>query len=209
VNRNDLVVRYPWVVGVKTGYTLDARNVLVAAGRQHGVTLISAVLGAPSEYSRDASSLELLRYGFSLYTSRAAVHRGEALAHATVAGTGARLGLVAAHEVRLWSRRGQRPTVAVHARREVRGPIRRGHRLGRAIVQAGSGAARSVPLLAAHSVPPPAVPGGISEALPGSPPALAVALAGAVALAAGLAIAAVGLTAPRKGRLLDRSRGAE
>ena len=32
VNRNNLVRTVPWVNGVKTGYTLDAGNVLVASG---------------------------------------------------------------------------------------------------------------------------------------------------------------------------------
>ena len=39
----------PYVNGVKTGYTLDAGNVLVASATRKGVDLISVVLGAPSE----------------------------------------------------------------------------------------------------------------------------------------------------------------
>src|SRR5207249_2553457 len=80
VNRNDLLTEEPWIDGVKTGYTPDARNVLVAAGRLHGIDLISAVLGAPTEYDRDSDSLELLRYGYSLYGRREPVRRGQVLA---------------------------------------------------------------------------------------------------------------------------------
>src|SRR5688572_27989787 len=41
VNRNNLVFEYPFVNGVKTGFTGEAGNVLVASGTQKGVTLIS------------------------------------------------------------------------------------------------------------------------------------------------------------------------
>ncbi len=209
VNRNDLVARYPWVVGVKTGYTIDARYVLVSAARRHGVTLIGAVLGAPSEYARDADSLELLRYGFSLYRPRVAIARGQALAHARVAETGGRLPLVAAHRVTVFSRAGQRPAIAVRAPGEVEPPVLRGRALGRARARGAGGATRSVPLVAAQSIAPPPVPGGVEQALPGSPSEIATAVTGAIALAAGLALAVIAMTAPQEGRLLDRRRRSE
>ena len=37
VNRNDLVQTVPYVNGVKTGYTIDAGNVLVGSAKQGGV----------------------------------------------------------------------------------------------------------------------------------------------------------------------------
>ena len=67
VNRNNLVRTVPFVTGVKTGYTLGAGNVLVASAEREGVELVSAVLGAGTESERDAATLELLEYGFSLY----------------------------------------------------------------------------------------------------------------------------------------------
>ena len=66
-NRNDLVLRYPFVDGVKTGHTLDAGYVLVGAAHAHGASVISVVLGDPSVATRDADSLALLRYGLAQY----------------------------------------------------------------------------------------------------------------------------------------------
>jgi D-alanyl-D-alanine carboxypeptidase (penicillin-binding protein 5/6) len=63
VNRNDLVGRYPWVIGVKTGHTSDAGYCLVGAARRRDAMVISVVLGDPSEVTRDADTLALLRYG--------------------------------------------------------------------------------------------------------------------------------------------------
>ena len=45
----------------------DAGYVLVGSGTRKGVTLLSVVMGAPSEAARDDDTLALLRYGFSLY----------------------------------------------------------------------------------------------------------------------------------------------
>jgi D-alanyl-D-alanine carboxypeptidase (penicillin-binding protein 5/6) len=83
VNRNDLVGRYPWIDGVKTGHTLDAGYVLVASGHRGGMALISAVLGTDSETSRDANTLALLQYGddFRMWTP---VRKGELMARPTV-----------------------------------------------------------------------------------------------------------------------------
>ena len=86
VNRNQLVLAVPWIDGVKTGYTLDAGNVLIGSGTRKGVTLLSVVLGAPSEAARDQDTLSLLRYGFSLYLRRTPVSIGETLAAPSVLG---------------------------------------------------------------------------------------------------------------------------
>ncbi|HEY1711293.1 MAG TPA: D-alanyl-D-alanine carboxypeptidase family protein [Solirubrobacteraceae bacterium] len=82
-NRNDLVGRYPWIDGVKTGHTLDAGYVLVASGQRGGMALISAVLGTDSETSRDANTLTLLNYGtrFRVWTP---VRKGQLMARPTV-----------------------------------------------------------------------------------------------------------------------------
>ena len=55
---------------MKTGYTLDAGYVLIGSGTRKGVTLLSVVLGAPSEAAREQDTLSLLDYGFSLYVRR-------------------------------------------------------------------------------------------------------------------------------------------
>lgn len=63
VNRNDLVGRYPFVVGIKTGHTHDAGYCLLGAARRGDAMVVSVVLDDPSEGTRDADTLALLRYG--------------------------------------------------------------------------------------------------------------------------------------------------
>ena len=84
VNRNDLVGRYPWIDGVKTGHTLQAGYVLVAAGHRGGMALISAVLGTDSETSRDANTLALLNYGGANFRVWRPVRKGQVMAQPAV-----------------------------------------------------------------------------------------------------------------------------
>lgn len=63
INHNDLVGRYPFIVGVKTGHTNGAGYCLVAAARRGDSVVVSVVLDDSSEGTRDADTLTLLRYG--------------------------------------------------------------------------------------------------------------------------------------------------
>ena len=70
------------VNGVKTGHTSTAGYVLVGSATRDGVTVVSAVLGEPSEAARDADSLTLLRYGLERYHRLAATVKGRTYASA-------------------------------------------------------------------------------------------------------------------------------
>jgi D-alanyl-D-alanine carboxypeptidase (penicillin-binding protein 5/6) len=167
-NRNLLVRTVPWVNGVKTGFTGEAGNVLVGSGTREGITLISAVLGAPTEAERDAATLELLQYGFSLYRERVAVERGEPLASVALSYRDDRLPLVTSRGVRLTVRRGQDlETDVVRARAEV-DEAERGDRLGVAVVTVDGEPEARVPLIAQVTVGPASTIDRIDSALPGS-----------------------------------------
>jgi D-alanyl-D-alanine carboxypeptidase (penicillin-binding protein 5/6) len=84
VNRNDLLGRYAWMSGVKTGHTNDAGYVLVSSGTQHGLTLIGSVLGTSSEASRDANALALLQWGFDNFSTVQLMKAGTVLARLPV-----------------------------------------------------------------------------------------------------------------------------
>src|SRR3954462_12663491 len=67
LNRNSLVLEYPFVTGVKTGHTLDAGYVLVGSAQRRGARVISAVLGTSSYAARDADSFALLKWGLDQF----------------------------------------------------------------------------------------------------------------------------------------------
>jgi D-alanyl-D-alanine carboxypeptidase (penicillin-binding protein 5/6) len=210
-NRNTLVLRVPWINGVKTGHTLDAGYVLVGSGTRKETTLVSVVLGAPSESARDADTLELLDWGFSLYRPRTAVREGEVVAVPELRYQGETLDLVARSALRVSVRRGEQVATEVSAPEEVEGPIERGERLGAVEVTVDGRAAGSVPLIAARSAPEATF---IERALDALPHPAILALIGAGVIVIGVMGARRGRGAPRSAEERmqsheDRVRGRE
>ena len=156
INRNDLVGRYPWVDGVKTGHTLQAGYVLVGAAHRSGVHLLSVVLGAPTESDRDADTLALLRYGFSRYRTVAVVRAGQRLASVAIKFAGGTVPLVAASTIVRTLPADDRLAVVVHGvPANVTGPIRAGTREATATVSDRGRTIARVSLVTARAVPKP------------------------------------------------------
>jgi serine-type D-Ala-D-Ala carboxypeptidase (penicillin-binding protein 5/6) len=131
LNRNVLVRAVPVVNGVKTGHTLGAGYVLVGSATRAGVTVISAVLGDPSEATRDADSLALLRYGLRRYHRVTAVREGQAFARVKLAHRDERAELVAAGSLTRTTRRDERIVTRVRdVPAELDGPLPAGTRIG-------------------------------------------------------------------------------
>ncbi|HEY6670967.1 MAG TPA: D-alanyl-D-alanine carboxypeptidase family protein [Solirubrobacterales bacterium] len=152
ISRNALLGSAPWLNGVKTGHTLGAGYVLVGSGTQHSTTLISAVLGTPSESARDADTLRLLEYGFSLYHPVQPVNRGEEIASPKLDYRSDHLPLIAKQALMVNVRRGQHVTTQVTAPDEISGAARQGEVLGRVVVSVDGRRAAVSPLVAAHAV---------------------------------------------------------
>jgi serine-type D-Ala-D-Ala carboxypeptidase (penicillin-binding protein 5/6) len=135
-NRNRLVGRDPLVVGVKTGHTIDAGYVLVGAGRRRGVTVVSAVLGEPSEALRDSDTLALLRYGVGRFRRAVPVRKGKVLAHVRLRYRDAKVALVPRRSLSLVVQRGDRLTIAVTGvPDEINGPLQAGAPVGTVVVR--------------------------------------------------------------------------
>jgi D-alanyl-D-alanine carboxypeptidase (penicillin-binding protein 5/6) len=151
-NRNTLLGRAAWISGVKTGHTLGADYVLVGAGTRNSTTLVSAVLGASSESARDAATLELLDYGFSLYQPVEAVSQGEEIASPKLDYRDEELPLLAARPISVDVREGQQVDTRVTTPDEISGSVEKGERVGRVTVTVDGDRAAVSPLVAAHAV---------------------------------------------------------
>ena len=153
-NRNDLVAAYPWVSGVKTGYTLNAGNVLVgSAQRGPRARVVSVVLGEPTEAARDADTLTLLRWGLDRFSRVRIVDKGRALASADIKYRDETARLVPRREVSLTIRDGMRLRRRVNAPEELEGPIAAGERVGSVTVLVDGRPVRRVALVTAEDVP--------------------------------------------------------
>jgi D-alanyl-D-alanine carboxypeptidase (penicillin-binding protein 5/6) len=153
-NRNDLVAAYPWVNGVKTGYTSNAGNVLVgSAARGQRARVISVVMGEPTEAARDADTLTLLRWGLGRFSRVRVVPRGRTLARADVKYRDERARLVARRGVVVTVRDGQRLHRRVKAPDELEGPVAKGERVGSVTVLVDGRRVGRVALVTAEDVP--------------------------------------------------------
>lgn len=154
VNLNDLVGRYSWINGVKTGHTIDAGYVLVASGTRHGMTLIGAVLGTSSEAARDANALALLDYGFANFGLRTPVHAGQVLVRPAVVGKpGTYARVIAASSYTRVFPRSARVSLRVRAPVELAGPLPRHAAVGQVQVLENRRVVARIPLLLAAALP--------------------------------------------------------
>jgi D-alanyl-D-alanine carboxypeptidase (penicillin-binding protein 5/6) len=153
INRNDLVARYRFVDGVKTGHTNGAGYVLVGAAHGHGARVISVVLGTSSVAARDADSLALLRYGVAQFRRVHPIVKGREYASAKVRYyDGRTVRLVAARDALLTVRRGRSVRTRVSAPKEIQGPRKAGEPVGTVQVVVSGRVERTVPLVTAEAV---------------------------------------------------------
>jgi serine-type D-Ala-D-Ala carboxypeptidase (penicillin-binding protein 5/6) len=153
-NRNDLVAAYPWVDGVKTGYTLNAGNVLVGtAARGPRARVVSVVLGEPTEAARDADTLTLLRWGLDRFNRVRVLDPRRSLARADVKYYDETARLVPRSGAVVTVREGQRLRRRVNAPDELEGPLAAGERIGSVTVVVDGRPVRRVALVTAAEVP--------------------------------------------------------
>lgn len=152
--RNELVRETELVGGLKTGRTQAAGYVLVGSGTRDGVTVVSAVLGAPSEAARQEDTLALLRYGLGLFERVTAVREADVVARVPLAyREDAAIPLAADDTVRHTVREGdelQREVTGIPE--EVDGPLERGAQLGTLVVRRGGEVVARVPLVTTRAV---------------------------------------------------------
>jgi D-alanyl-D-alanine carboxypeptidase (penicillin-binding protein 5/6) len=74
-----VALKYPGITGIKTGYTNDAGNCLVAGIERDGMELISVVLKSDSVENEYADTLGLLEYGLHNFETTTFAKKGDAM----------------------------------------------------------------------------------------------------------------------------------
>ena len=84
VNTNDLIREsskyyYQYTIGIKTGYTSQAKNCLISASSKDGLELITVILGAQTlengDSARYVDTINLFEYGYSNYKIQTIVNK--------------------------------------------------------------------------------------------------------------------------------------
>jgi D-alanyl-D-alanine carboxypeptidase (penicillin-binding protein 5/6) len=151
VNRNDLVARFHWINGVKTGHTSGAGYVLVASATRGGLTLLSAVLGTSSIPARDANTMALLDWGYANFHQVTPVKAGEVMARLPVTDRpGLRAAVIAGAPFTRVVAVGTPMTTKVVTAHQLTGPLKRHAVVGYVLVRAGRRTVARIPLLLAQ-----------------------------------------------------------
>ena len=125
-NSNKMLTRYDGAVGVKTGFTDDARRCLVSAAERDGTMLIAVTLNAPDDWNDHEKMLD---YGFSR-VSAYPLETG-CSAKVAVAGSGVKVGVYAdSAALSLTAVQRQRLERTVLLPRMVYGEVKKGQKLG-------------------------------------------------------------------------------
>ncbi len=154
---NDLLARFPGLVGVKTGHTAGAGWSEVAAVRRPGLTIYATILGSPARERRNRDLAQLLRFGLTRYRLVSVVDGSRVYAHADAPFGRRDLRLVAVRPALRVARVGRPLVERVVAPDAVTLPVRRGQRLGAVAVYARGKLIARRDLVAAESVSTPSL----------------------------------------------------
>lgn len=147
-NSNKMLTRYDGAIGVKTGFTDNARRCLVSAAERDGVTLIAVTLNAGDDWN---DHTKMLNYGFTRVSSYP-LETG-CSAKVAVAGTGKKIGVYAENSaLSLSPEQRQKLERRIVLPRMIYGGVNKGDELGSLEFYLDGKPIKSVPLYAAESV---------------------------------------------------------
>lgn len=156
VNTNKLVKTHPFVDGLKTGYTHQAKYCLTATGKKNGMRVIAVVMGAPSTKERNKQVVNLLNYAFANYKTKQLVEAGKHIREVPVNKSAeGDVSVVTKNEVVLLTRKGDRNVTydtAVKIREELHAPMPKGKVVGHYIVKKDGKTVSRTPLVLKNKV---------------------------------------------------------
>lgn len=137
VNQNRLLGTLPGVVAGKTGFTDEAGHCLLIIAKRDNLTLVSVVLGAQGQ-AMWSDTTTLLEHGFATFTREVLIRQRQTLGVVDIPLAGQVL-LVAENELARTITRAAKGVYSteLHVKPRLFPPLRRGSRLGEAIVRQG------------------------------------------------------------------------
>ena len=152
-NTNQLLNRYTGALGVKTGYTVQAGQCLVAAAGREGREMLAVVMKCDgnSHYS-DASAL--LDHGFNDFATRRLVKEGQLVGGVAVPRGASQVGLVTASAIYYSFPVDGESEVeqSIVTNEDLKAPVEQGEQLGHLVITADGRELGQVNLVAAHTV---------------------------------------------------------
>jgi D-alanyl-D-alanine carboxypeptidase (penicillin-binding protein 5/6) len=152
LNKNSLLGRYEGILGIKSGYTVEAQRTFVAAAERNGMELIAVVLQSKGSGVWEDAEV-LLDYGFDHFAVVEAVKKGEVLATSPVRYGGDAF-LEAAEDFSFTRLKGPVDVkLDVRVNEKLKAPILQGQSLGEVLVLCDGIPVGSTDLVAVQAVP--------------------------------------------------------
>jgi len=161
INQNKLLWKYPGADGVKTGYTTEARNTLIASATRNGQSFIAVVLDEPRGSVAEQDAAALLDYGFSHFQCLRLAKKNQLVSVLQVE-KNKKIDLVAARDLTIVVSTGTKsnPVGELHLN-SVHGPFPSGTQVGEMIFKEKGKVVGKVPVVnrQAWPAPPPGLAG--------------------------------------------------
>lgn len=203
--RNELLGRYRFVDGVKTGHTLRAGFVMVGSAMAGEARVVSSVLGAPTQAARDRATIALLRYGRAHFAVRKIARADRALASLPIELQGSTASAYLERDLSVTVRDGDRVVLTADLPRSLEGPLSAGARIGAATVERNGKVIETAPLVVRTAIAPASATQRLVGALRTVVPImLALALALMLVTVAGRSV--TGRMRRRRGVVVDPAR---
>lgn len=155
VNTNKLLKQYPYVDGLKTGYTTQAKSCITVSAKKDSLRLIAVAMGELDSKMRNKEVKEMLDYGFSQYEQALLYPKGTIMKKISVEnGKTKNLELMNTENIEYVYPKGKEP-------REIKkefniqkqnAPYKKGEKVGKVKVTMSDGSIIEVPLYASKSI---------------------------------------------------------
>ncbi|HHV78108.1 MAG TPA: D-alanyl-D-alanine carboxypeptidase [Firmicutes bacterium] len=167
-NPNKLLVYYSGCDGLKTGSTSKAGFCLAATAKRGDSRAIAVVMGAPSSQARFNDATKLLNYAFANFAAVVYAKQGTSLLSLPVnKGAKPSVEIAPATDVAISVKKGIEKSVTVKYElpKLVNAPVKRGQKVGEAVIYVGEQVAKRIDLLALEEVKANTIPGFFAKAL--------------------------------------------
>jgi len=149
-NHNKLLWRVQGADGIKTGYTQAAGRILVSSACRNGRRLIAVTIDAPDDWNDHSV---LLEEGFSRYSIRRVVNKGELIGTLDViGGEQCRVQVLAAEDLDYSLAPEERPQLVLPGSGFVYAPAVEGAQAGTAYVLIGGKAVEKIPVVFGQTI---------------------------------------------------------
>lgn len=151
-NTNRLVRFYKGANGMKTGFTTEAMYCVSATAKRGDMQLIAVVLGAPTSDERFAAAKKMLDYGFANYATEVP-EKVEIAPLPLKGGTKTTVGADYTPPTLLAEKGGAKTNTELKLQKDLKAPIKKGQKLGEAIIYKNGGELCRVDIRATAAVP--------------------------------------------------------